>query len=172
MEDAKLFPCTSLDCLGRVASVCALLTLCMQSMIRLRLIALLSNVAFIMYGWSCRLIPILVLHCMLLLINSTSLIRTLSAKGKPHIRSSRSKADHPSSSRRLNPQRQQHTARSTAVLDQWMMQGKRHTTPSEGAPTLARREVHQRRATKLCRPSHQPLDAFLRARNFPCSVCT
>jgi hypothetical protein len=36
----------------------------MQSMLRLRLVALFSNVAFITYGWVGRLMPILVLHCM------------------------------------------------------------------------------------------------------------
>jgi hypothetical protein len=71
---------TRLDCLGCVASSCVLLTFCMRSMVRLRLIAILSNVAFIAYGWAGRLMPILVLHCMLLLINAASLVRTHSVK--------------------------------------------------------------------------------------------
>ena len=71
---------TRLDCLGCVASGCVLLTFCMQSMVRLRLIAILSNVTFIAYGWAGRLMPILVLHCMLLLINAANLVRTHSAK--------------------------------------------------------------------------------------------
>jgi len=49
----------------------------MQSMFRLRLTALLSNIAFISYGWVGRLMPILVLHCMLLLINSIGLAQAL-----------------------------------------------------------------------------------------------
>jgi hypothetical protein len=68
---------TSLDWLGCAASACVLLTFCMQSMIRLRLTALLSNIAFISYGWVGRLMPILVLHCMLLLINSIGLAHAL-----------------------------------------------------------------------------------------------
>jgi hypothetical protein len=71
---------TRLDCLGCVASGCVLLTFCMQSMVRLRLIGVLSNVAFIAYGWAGRLMPILVLHCMLLFINAASLVQTHSAK--------------------------------------------------------------------------------------------
>lgn len=71
---------TQLDCLGCFASGCVLLTFCMQSMVRLRLIALLSNIAFIAYGWAGRLMPILVLHCMLFLINSANLARARSAR--------------------------------------------------------------------------------------------
>src|SRR5262249_15612826 len=64
-----------LDWLGYAASACVLLTFCMQSMLRLRLVALFSNVAFITYGWVGRLMPILVLHCVLLVINSAALVR-------------------------------------------------------------------------------------------------
>jgi hypothetical protein len=75
LADASTFcSFTSLDWLGCVASACVLLTFCMQSLVRLRVIALLSNVAFIGYGWAGRLMPILILHCLLLIINSVSLV--------------------------------------------------------------------------------------------------
>jgi hypothetical protein len=73
---------SDLDCLGYLASGCVLLTFCMQSMLRLRVIALLSNVAFMAYGWAGRLMPILVLHCMLLLVNSVSLVGQLKGSSK------------------------------------------------------------------------------------------
>ena len=75
IEASRFRPLTGLDCLGCVASGCVLLTFCMQSMVRLRVIALFSNVAVIAYGWAALLLPILVLHCILLVINSTSLVR-------------------------------------------------------------------------------------------------
>jgi hypothetical protein len=73
----RLCEFTTLDYLGCVASACVLLTFCMQSMFQLRLTALLSNFAFIAYGWVGRLMPILILHCMLLLINSIGLAYAL-----------------------------------------------------------------------------------------------
>ena len=77
LDALRLCEFTSLDWLGCAASACVLLTFCMQSMFRLRLTALLSNIAFISYGWVGRLMPILVLHCMLLLINSIGLAHAL-----------------------------------------------------------------------------------------------
>jgi len=75
MEASRLFAGSPLDYLGCLASGCVLLTFCMQNMVRLRVIALLSNIAFIAYAWAGLLVPILVLHCILLVINTTSLVR-------------------------------------------------------------------------------------------------
>jgi hypothetical protein len=81
LAGASKFCCiTQLDCLGSVASGFVLLTFCMQNMVRLRLIALLSNIAFIAYASEGGLMPILVLHCLLLVVNSASLVRTHLAK--------------------------------------------------------------------------------------------
>ena len=81
LAEASKFCCiTPLDCLGSVASGFVLLTFCMQNMVRLRLIALLSNITFIAYASEGELMPILVLHCLLLLVNSASLVRAHSAK--------------------------------------------------------------------------------------------
>ena len=77
VDALRLCEFTTLDWLGCAASAFVLLTFCMQSMFRLRLTALLSNIAFISYGWAGRLMPILVLHCMLLVINSIGLAHAL-----------------------------------------------------------------------------------------------
>jgi hypothetical protein len=77
MSITKLCTFTSIDYLGCVASACVLLTFCMQSMFRLRLAALLSNISFIAYGWLGGLLPILILHCVLVLINSMGLISAI-----------------------------------------------------------------------------------------------
>lgn len=74
---SRITSVSELDCLGCLASCCVLLTFCMQGMFRLRAIALLSNVAFIAYGYTARLVPILVLHCILLVINSAALARLI-----------------------------------------------------------------------------------------------
>ena len=58
------------DVLGFVAAFLVLLTFCMQSMQVLRLVAILSNVAFIGYGLSQDLLPVLLLHGVLLPINA------------------------------------------------------------------------------------------------------
>ena len=58
---------------GYVASGLVFLTFCMKTMIPLRLIAIGSNVAFIVYGFSAGLMPILVLHGVLLPLNAMRL---------------------------------------------------------------------------------------------------
>jgi hypothetical protein len=49
---------------GYIASALAFLTFYMQTMIPLRVIAIASNVAFIVYGLGGRLYPILILHAL------------------------------------------------------------------------------------------------------------
>ncbi len=58
------------DALGFLAAILVLLTFCMQSMLRLRLVAMLSNVAFVAYGIAEDLLPVMVLHGVLLPINA------------------------------------------------------------------------------------------------------
>lgn len=70
----------STDFLGYVACGLVLLTFSLQAMLPLRLVALCSNMAFIAYGWATRLMPILVLHCLLASINTLSIVRALSAR--------------------------------------------------------------------------------------------
>lgn len=57
------------DILGYAASAAVLATFCMSTMIPLRIIALGSNVLFILYGYFDHLYPVLILHTILFPIN-------------------------------------------------------------------------------------------------------
>jgi len=61
------------DVVGLLAAACVLATFCMQSMLSLRVFAILSNVLFIIYGAGAQLAPIVLLHAILLPINGWSL---------------------------------------------------------------------------------------------------
>ncbi len=63
--------------LGFAAACSVLVTFCMRSMLALRMIALLSNVLFIIYAYRLGLIPILTLHIILVPINATVLWREI-----------------------------------------------------------------------------------------------
>lgn len=63
------------DALGYLAAFLVFLTFCMGTMLWLRLIAVASNVAFIVYGLAGDLAPILVLHGALLPVNLVQLAR-------------------------------------------------------------------------------------------------
>jgi hypothetical protein len=79
----SLLNCVSLiDCLGYVACGLVLLTFCMQAIVPLRVAALLSNAAFIAYGWTAHLNPILILHLLLAAINLASLRQHLIARSQ------------------------------------------------------------------------------------------
>ena len=58
------------DYLGYVASALVLCTFCTKTMMPLRIIALGSNVAFISYGFLLHLYPVLILHAVLLPLNT------------------------------------------------------------------------------------------------------
>lgn len=58
------------DAFGFLAGSLVLATFCMQSMTQLRFVALLSNVAFVVYGIAAELLPVLVLHALLLPVNA------------------------------------------------------------------------------------------------------
>jgi hypothetical protein len=62
---------------GFVASALVLLTFWMNDMRLLRTIAILSNIAFIIYAGLNCLTPVLLLHVLLLPINGYRLLRTL-----------------------------------------------------------------------------------------------
>lgn len=62
------------DVLGYVAAGIVFLTFCMKTMLALRLIAIASNVAFILYAVAAGLTPILLLHGLLLPLNVIRLI--------------------------------------------------------------------------------------------------
>ena len=58
------------DYLGYIASALVLCTFCTKTMMPLRIIALGSNVAFISYGFLLHLYPVLILHAVLLPLNT------------------------------------------------------------------------------------------------------
>ena len=63
------------EVIGYVASMLVFCTFYMKTMIPLRVVGILSNVAFITYGAGCRLYPVLILHAILLPLNCVRLIQ-------------------------------------------------------------------------------------------------
>jgi hypothetical protein len=61
------------DIIGGFACVLVLLTFSMRGMAMLRVVALLSNIAFICYAFMAGLMPVLALHAILLPINAYAL---------------------------------------------------------------------------------------------------
>jgi hypothetical protein len=64
------------DLLGYVASCAVLATFLMRTMVPLRLIAILSNVLFLVFGYAQHIYPVFFLHVALLPINTWRLIAT------------------------------------------------------------------------------------------------
>jgi hypothetical protein len=58
---------------GWLASALVLATFCMRAMVPLRLVAIASNLAFIAYGASAGIHPVLMLHLVLLPLNALRL---------------------------------------------------------------------------------------------------
>lgn len=63
------------ELLGWAAAALTVLTFYCRDMVRLRLFGLLANIAFVSYGLSAGLAPVLVLHLALIPINLTRLLR-------------------------------------------------------------------------------------------------
>lgn len=63
-----------LDVVGYIASALVFLTFYMKRMIPLRLVALCSNVAFLLYALALHLAPIAILHSALIPVNVLRLI--------------------------------------------------------------------------------------------------
>lgn len=64
-----------LELIGYAASVLAFMSFYMKAMLPLRYIALCSNVAFIIYGYSSGLYPVFLLHAMLLPLNAMRILQ-------------------------------------------------------------------------------------------------
>jgi CRP/FNR family transcriptional regulator, cyclic AMP receptor protein len=64
-----------INLLGYAASAAVLATFCMSTMIPLRVMALVSNVFFIAYGYVDHLYPVLLLHAVLLPVNAYRLVQ-------------------------------------------------------------------------------------------------
>lgn len=65
------------DCLGYIASATVLLTFCMSTMIPLRVVGICSNVLFASFGAVAHIYPVLILHLILLPVNTIRLIQFL-----------------------------------------------------------------------------------------------
>jgi len=61
--------------MGYAASAAVLATFCMSTMIPLRILALISNVLFMTYGYFDHLYPVLLLHAILFPVNALRLIQ-------------------------------------------------------------------------------------------------
>jgi CRP/FNR family cyclic AMP-dependent transcriptional regulator len=64
-----------IDCVGYLASGLVLLTFSMRTMLRLRAVAICSNIAFVAYGLGAGIYPVLLLHLALLPVNLWLLLR-------------------------------------------------------------------------------------------------
>jgi len=69
----------TIDGLGYFAASLVLATFCTKTMISLRSLAIASNGAFIVYGTSARLWPIVLLHAVMLPLNLSRLREALAA---------------------------------------------------------------------------------------------
>lgn len=63
------------DALGYAASAAVLATFCMSTMIALRIVALVSNVLFMAYGFVDHLYPVFMLHAILFPVNALRLVQ-------------------------------------------------------------------------------------------------
>jgi hypothetical protein len=70
------------DAIGYVASSLVFAAYCMKEMISLRIVAICSNVAFIVYGLSLGLAPVWVLHAALLPLNGWRLAQAIACQRK------------------------------------------------------------------------------------------
>jgi hypothetical protein len=64
----------SWDVVGYIACALVLLTFYMKDMVSLRVAALCSNIAFLTYGISLGLMPVIVLHAILIPMNAWRLL--------------------------------------------------------------------------------------------------
>jgi CRP/FNR family cyclic AMP-dependent transcriptional regulator len=73
----------AIDFIGLLASALVLLTFTMKAMVPLRIVALCSNCAFLIYAIELELVPVLVLHMSLVPINAWRLWQALKSAEKP-----------------------------------------------------------------------------------------
>ncbi|HEX3536449.1 MAG TPA: hypothetical protein VHU15_06750 [Stellaceae bacterium] len=68
---------TTNDLIGCIAATLVLATFCTKRMVQLRAIAMVSNIAFVAYGYRAGLFPILFLHMTMLPMNALRLRQEL-----------------------------------------------------------------------------------------------
>ena len=78
---AILMGLTDRSAIGFIASGLVLATFGMKDMVNLRIVAICSNIAFIMYGFVLVLPPVLILHVMLLPLNGWRLMGLMKQRG-------------------------------------------------------------------------------------------
>jgi hypothetical protein len=71
------------DLAGYIASSLVFMTFYMRGMVALRVVALCSNVAFLIYAFSLHLAPIVILHGALIPVNVSRLIAAWRADAEP-----------------------------------------------------------------------------------------
>jgi hypothetical protein len=71
------------DLAGYIASSLVFMTFYMRGMVALRVVALCSNVAFLIYAFSLHLAPIVILHGALIPVNVSRLITAWRADTRP-----------------------------------------------------------------------------------------
>ena len=64
-----------IDMVGWAASAAVLATFCMNTMMPLRVVAIISNVLFCAYGAVAHIFPVLILHAILLPVNVVRLVQ-------------------------------------------------------------------------------------------------
>jgi hypothetical protein len=74
---------TGIDALGFLAAGLVLATFCMKRLVPLRVMAISSNLGFILYGYAARIEPVLVLHLILLPVNFVRLAQALPPTARP-----------------------------------------------------------------------------------------
>jgi len=57
------------EAIGYLASVLVLMAFCMRHIVSLRVMAIMSNIAFLIYGIGLGLVPVWLLHALLLPVN-------------------------------------------------------------------------------------------------------
>lgn len=67
------------DMIGFAASIFVFITFYMRTLLSLRMVAIISNIAFIAYGFTADLLPILILHLLLLPMNVWRTVQQLKA---------------------------------------------------------------------------------------------
>ena len=72
------FSMNTFDLIGYLASLLVLATFCMRDMVPLRVVAIVSNIAFITYGALADIGPVLLLHVVLLPVNALRLAQSWS----------------------------------------------------------------------------------------------
>lgn len=70
------FSMNTFDLIGYLASLLVLATFCMRDMVPLRVVAIVSNIAFITYGALADIGPVLLLHVVLLPVNAMRLTQS------------------------------------------------------------------------------------------------